>query len=831
MEHPPLVLSPGLNCTLIQDAAGLAQLVDFFGRCGDLIGWDIETNVVRDFWTRKIRTIQFGTSTEQYVIDLLAFCPDLTVQGNYGKHLPDTLVPVLQAIEPVLTQRKIQKVGVNLSFEYMTMYWCLGMRTQYFWDCFLVERLIWAGLHSLKDYPFYSMDSMMGRYFRVSINKDLQTSFDLETPLTWDQVEYAALDTRVPLGIRTYQRGMTFGIDEYKNNNSVLCADNLRRVIALENDAIGAFQDMHLHGERIDRSAWEARLERKKLELTRHLANVLDPLFIPIPGIGSKHDALSAAQVDDLHAAWKKLDVLSEDEVVILKEKKGMKKANYDIYEFLVDRGNILEANRLALKAEAKKIHGEASKRLTQVKNLHADCEGDALINYGSVAQLLKVLNEHFPEVKTDEKPLEELDDNVLKRLIKIPVIAAIQKYRKLSKEINTYGVMWFTEWNQFAGDIGWLHPGDGRLHCTYNQLEAETGRTSSSQPNGQNLPKDPLLRRCFVADPPDDDEPDGYVIITADMAGAELRILAELANEHVWITAFNRNQDVHDVCIETMEPDKWYALPREEGCKYFALDEHGEMKREKCECKEHDMWRGWYKSINFGLPYGMGINAMANRIKKTVAETRGIIGQHQDAFPSVWHYLRQSGETSRVTMKSFDMFNRRRLFAVPGESDIEKKARLIKEEELRLPPEEAQANIDAFIVERLRKPSAIEKWPLTHRMPNDKELDSAKRAIYGGIERKGKNHVIQGTNASIAKVAMGAGFSPDGQPYLWHTLPLWKAKLVKFVHDELVVQAPKRFGHQVAALIGDAFKRAGAEVMSKVTMEFDYHVEAYWCK
>jgi DNA polymerase I-like protein with 3'-5' exonuclease and polymerase domains len=98
-------------------------------------------------------------------------------------------------------------------------------------------------------------------------------------------------------------------------------------------------------------------------------------------------------------------------------------------------------------------------------------------------------------------------------------------------------------------------------------------------------------------------------------------------------------------------------------------------------------------------------------------------------------------------------------------------------------------------------------------------------------IERQGKNMRIQGTNASIAKVAMGAGYDEEGKPFLWHTLPQFRARLIKFVHDELVVQCPKQYGQQVADLIGDAFKRAAALRMKKVIMEFDYNIKPYWSK
>jgi DNA polymerase I-like protein with 3'-5' exonuclease and polymerase domains len=61
--------------------------------------------------------------------------------------------------------------------------------------------------------------------------------------------------------------------------------------------------------------------------------------------------------------------------------------------------------------------------------------------------------------------------------------------------------------------------------------------------------------------------------------------------------------------------------------------------------------------------------------------------------------------------------------------------------------------------------------------------------------------------------------------------LPQFKPRLLNFVHDELVADCPKRFGEQVKQLIGDAFKRAAAEVLHYVTMEWDGHVAECWTK
>ena len=130
-----------------------------------------------------------------------------------------------------------------------------------------------------------------------------------------------------------------------------------------------------------------------------------------------------------------------------------------------------------------------------------------------------------------------------------------------------------------------------------------------------------------------------------------------------------------------------------------------------------------------------------------------------------------------------------------------------------------------------MREPTEAEEYSLTHREPNDYEIRSAMKGLWGSIGRRGKNHCIQGSNASIIKRAMGCGFDKDNKPYLWHILPQFKAKLLSMVHDELIVQCPKRFGKQVAEAVADAFKRAAAEVMSQVVMEAEYCISERWQK
>ena len=88
------------------------------------------------------------------------------------------------------------------------------------------------------------------------------------------------------------------------------------------------------------------------------------------------------------------------------------------------------------------------------------------------------------------------------------------------------------------------VNPETGRVHTSFNQAVAATGRLSSSDPNLQNIPIRTELgreiRRAFIADP-------GHVLISADYSQIELRVLAHLADEETLIDAFKRGDDIHD--------------------------------------------------------------------------------------------------------------------------------------------------------------------------------------------------------------------------------------------------------------------------------------------
>jgi DNA polymerase I-like protein with 3'-5' exonuclease and polymerase domains len=158
---------------------------------------------------------------------------------------------------------------------------------------------------------------------------------------------------------------------------------------------------------------------------------------------------------------------------------------------------------------------------------------------------------------------LDSTDDSAL-AATDHPLAALVREYRGVAKRVGTYGRSWMEK-----------HVGaDGRVLPSWNQLGAESGRMSCSDPNLQQIPRGSHYRRCFVAGP-------GMVLVKADYSQIELRIAAKIASEEVMIDAYRAGGDLHRLTAARV-------LGKAEG-----------------EVTKAD--RQIAKSLNFGLLYGMG--------------------------------------------------------------------------------------------------------------------------------------------------------------------------------------------------------------------------------
>jgi DNA polymerase I-like protein with 3'-5' exonuclease and polymerase domains len=850
-------LKPPMDITVVTPDAGLPELSSFLAEklaTKGAVGLDTETNWCGDFFFRKVRTIQVGDKSKQFVIDLLAFAGSEetlnSTQGYYRLH--ECYKPIFDILTPVLCNNRVLKVGQNLAFEYTVFYWSFGQRIWHLYSTDLAERAIQAGRISLKKMAEFSMASIVARRFGMEVSKEQQDKFDLGSPLTPEMIEYAAFDTRMPLSMREHQ------IRE-------MSKDKLIPTAQIENDALGSYADMHLYGLRCDGPRWLKRINQVLEERVEQL-KVLDTEFIA--KVGRKDEQIDFVEMARREKIWREgFETPTAEEMAKAEEIRYCR----DNAQKAVLRAelNALKKLRTETKAVAKKSYMELQKMHTKFKTAVLKMEGEANLNYGSNDQLLAALK-LFKGMGT----LESAADEHLLKYNDRPFIQTLRKYRKGKKDTGTYGKQWTETWvDKPSKEQGWVHPWDGRIHAKWNQLEAETGRSSSEKPSVMNLPAVDEVRWCFICDPPDESiristccedyadyagadydtagkltgttygkcqkcgqvvptKAEEYCIVTEDMSGAELRIIAELAHAISWIRAFALKHDVHAVSTEILEPEKW-AAGTEKCCAYFELDsiEEGNPRRQKCECSEHIQLRKNTKAVNFLLCYGGGPAALADDLGITLERAKELMAKHEKAFPEVWAYLKRSGEDAQRDNEARDLFGRRRLLPAPTFESGKEYYKSEHADRLKLDEAAQVQNLFNFRATFMREPTEVEEHSLTHREPNEYEVKSAMKGLWGSIGRRGKNHCIQGSNASIIKRAMGCGFDKDNKPYLWHILPQFRAKLLSMVHDELIIQCPKRFGKQVAEVVADAFKRAAAEVMTQVVMEAEWNISDRWEK
>jgi DNA polymerase-1 len=205
------------------------------------------------------------------------------------------------------------------------------------------------------------------------------------------------------------------------------------------------------------------------------------------------------------------------------------------------------------------------------------------------------------------------------------PIVPAVEEWRELTKLLNTY-------LEPLPEHIDAV---TGRVHSSFNQLVAATGRLSSNNPNLQNIPVRTALgseiRACFIAE-------EGHRLVVADYSQIELRLMASLSQEPALLEAYHRGEDVHRVTAATVA-----GIPVEEVTK---------QQRERA------------KATNFGIMYGLSAFGLSEQVDMPVDEARAFIEAYFAKYPRVKAFrervIAQAAQDGYVTT----LFGRRR--AVP---------------------------------------------------------------------------------------------------------------------------------------------------------------------
>jgi DNA polymerase-1 len=181
-------------------------------------------------------------------------------------------------------------------------------------------------------------------------------------------------------------------------------------------------------------------------------------------------------------------------------------------------------------------------------------------------------------------------------------IVARLLEYRGVAKQLTSYG----------RAMLEHIHPMTGRVHPSFIQIGAPSGRFACMDPSVQQIPNSPEYRDCVRA-------PEGRKLVIADYSQIELRILADWSQDTALLKAFQSGQDLHRVTASQM-----FNVPFEEVSK---------------------KQRTAAKSLNFGLLYGMGAQGLANRIDSTPVEAEQLIRKYFAAYRGVERWLREMGE------------------------------------------------------------------------------------------------------------------------------------------------------------------------------------------
>ncbi len=384
------------------------------------------------------------------------------------------------------------------------------------------------------------------------------------------------------------------------------------------------FEVLSNHGIHLQGMAYDTLLESYVIDSTRN-AYDMDSLALKylgwrtihyedVAGKGAKQIPFNKIAIDAAATyAAEDADVtlqLHEKLWPTLKKEPGLKKIFEDIEMPLVPVLARIEQNGVLIDAALlQKQTVELEKRLVALEQETYQLAGNEF-NLNSPKQLQEILYNklQLPILQKTPTGQPSTAESVLQELAHdYPLPKLIIEYRMLSKLITTYTKKLPEQ----------INPLTGRIHTSYNQAGAATGRLSSSDPNLQNIPirteEGRRIRQAFIA-------PKNHKIISADYSQIELRIMAHISNDPNLLMAFEQNLDVHRATASEV-----FGTPLE-----------------KVSAEE----RRAAKAINFGLIYGMSAFGLSKQLGLNRYDAQNYIDRYFTRYPFVKAYM----ENTRIT-------------------------------------------------------------------------------------------------------------------------------------------------------------------------------------
>ncbi|MED5534166.1 MAG: DNA polymerase I [Pseudomonadota bacterium] len=298
---------------------------------------------------------------------------------------------------------------------------------------------------------------------------------------------------------------------------------------------------------------------------------------------------------------WPKIQAIPELERLYL-----------DIEQPLVNVLQKMEYQGVLVDAEMLRQQSQELAEIIAETETAAHIEAEGPFNLDSPKQLREILYDRlgFPVLGKTPKGQPSTAEAILQELAaeyKLPNL--ILRYRALSKLKSTYTDKLPLE----------INADTGRIHTSYHQAVAATGRLSSSDPNLQNIPirtqEGRKIRQAFIA-------PNGYQLLAADYSQIELRIMAHLSQDEGLLAAFTNDQDIHQATAAEV-----FGVEREEVT---------------------DSERRSAKAINFGLIYGMSAFGLARQLGIERSAAQEYVDLYFERYPGVKRYMDETRDSAR---------------------------------------------------------------------------------------------------------------------------------------------------------------------------------------
>jgi len=270
-----------------------------------------------------------------------------------------------------------------------------------------------------------------------------------------------------------------------------------------------------------------------------------------------------------------------------------------------------------------EKLNADFGQKMTALERTIQQLAGEEF-NVNSNLQLQRILFEKLALPKTRKiKTGYSTDAAELEKLAgSHPIVASLLEYREVSKLKNGFSEML----------LALIDPQSRRIHTTYEQATAATGRLSSSAPNLQNIPiRGELgrqIRRAFIAPP-------GHVLLSADYSQIELRVLAHLSEDEAFCQAFAEGHDFHATIA----------------AKVYGVE----------LSQVTSAMRNQVKQFSYGIAYGMSTYGVSQRLGVEMDEAASFVETYYAQFPKVRDFLAAQVDKAKVDGFTTTMFGRRR--------------------------------------------------------------------------------------------------------------------------------------------------------------------------